>query len=42
MNPPLAAGTVISSAWGHPVDGLYDYLREGRAHAPALVAVLRV
>ncbi|SEC13011.1 hypothetical protein [Streptomyces sp. 2314.4] len=37
-----AADTVISAAWGHPVDKLHDYLREGRAHDPALVAVLRV
>ncbi|MFH8586022.1 hypothetical protein ACH4GP_16670 [Streptomyces celluloflavus] len=37
-----AADAMISAAWGHAVDELYDYLREGCAHDPALVAVLRV
>ncbi|MFE7318244.1 hypothetical protein ACFU7T_34875 [Streptomyces sp. NPDC057555] len=37
-----AADTMISTAWEHPADELYDYLREGRTHDPALVAVLRI
>ncbi|REK86925.1 hypothetical protein DY245_29375 [Streptomyces inhibens] len=37
-----AADAMIRAAWGHPVDELYDYLREGSAHDPALVAVLRI
>ncbi|MCX4637979.1 hypothetical protein OG775_23095 [Streptomyces platensis] len=36
------ADALISAAWGHSVDGLYDYLREGSTHDPALVAVLRI
>ncbi|MEV3853148.1 hypothetical protein AB0J38_02355 [Streptomyces sp. NPDC050095] len=37
-----AADAMISTAWGHSVDELYDFLREGRANDPALVAVLRI
>ncbi|MFF9072770.1 hypothetical protein ACF1A9_10725 [Streptomyces sp. NPDC014872] len=37
-----AADAVIHAVWGHPVDELTDFLREGRVHDPALVAVLRI
>lgn len=37
-----AADAMIYAAWGHSVDELSDYLREGRVQDPALVAVLRI
>ncbi|WP_405539642.1 hypothetical protein OG787_46825 [Streptomyces sp. NBC_00075] len=37
-----AADQMIESAWGHPVEDLHVYLREGRVNDPALVAALRI
>ncbi|WP_435220722.1 hypothetical protein [Streptomyces sp. Tue6028] len=37
-----AADEMIEAAWGHPLDGLRTYLREGKVNDPALVAVLRI
>lgn len=37
-----AADQMIETAWGHPVEDLHVYLREGRVNDPTLVAVLRI
>ncbi|MFH8515752.1 hypothetical protein ACH4CE_11660 [Streptomyces gelaticus] len=37
-----AADAMIHAAWGHPVDELTHFLREGKVQDPALVAVLRI
>lgn len=44
INPTdlAAADQLIETAWGRPLNDLHDYLREGKANDPALVAVLRI